>query len=74
MVSFSISETLSLAAASGRHRIATSAALRNSARAAVSLRRSVGIEMISRSPRSASSALICSPVVPCSPSMKIFVS
>ena len=30
------------------------------------------MEMISRSPRSASSARICRPVVPCSPSMKIF--
>ena len=49
VVSFSISDTLSRAASSGRHKMAMSAALRYSARAAFSLRRSVGTEMISRS-------------------------
>ena len=72
VVSLVMSETLSRAASSGRHRMATSAALRNSARACGSLRRSTGAEMISMSSRPDSRDLICRPVVPCSPSMKTF--
>ncbi|MCY1243440.1 hypothetical protein D9M72_564550 [compost metagenome] len=65
-------ETASRDASSGRHRMAMSASFRRSSRI-VALRRSAsGMESSSRSLRPAMRVRICNPVVPCSPSMKIF--
>lgn len=64
--------TASIAASSGRQRMAASAALRNSARLTGSLRSSPVREMISMSSRPASLSRTCRPVVPASPSIKTF--
>ena len=69
---FSISDTASLAASSGRHRKTMSALLSMSLRAAVSFLSSSGIEISSMSFLSESLWTILSPVVPALPSMNTF--
>ena len=71
--SASQSATVSLAASSGRHKIAMSTEARMSRFAAASLRVSGGSETSEMSARPESRSRISSPVVPASPSMKIFV-
>ena len=67
-------ETASMAASSGRHKMAASAEFRYSARFSRSLRSSPVSEIISMSSRAARRSRTCRPVVPASPSMKTFSS
>ena len=69
---FSTRPTASIAAASGRHKNATSAALSASRRAATSLRTSSASVMTSTSDRDASRSRMRRPVVPADPSIKTF--
>src|SRR3990167_2688633 len=64
------SDTASLAASSGRHRITASAPFSISARASRSLRLSGSIETSCKSVRASRRSRICRPVVPASRSMK----
>src|SRR5690606_12043274 len=68
--SFSISDTASRAASSGKHRITASTLLSSRLRSAASLRLAGSMETSSRSRRPSRRSRICRPVVPASPSMK----
>ncbi|MOA47361.1 hypothetical protein D3C78_1699890 [compost metagenome] len=65
-------ETASFEASSGRQRIEMSALLSMSSRIAALRRSASGMDSSSISRRPARRVRICRPVVPCSPSMKIF--
>ena len=64
--------TASIAAASGRHKIPTSAAANAAARASGDLRSAASTEISVMSSRASRRSRICSPVVPASPSMNTF--